>query len=486
MSESPGAFSLEDTFVPAALENQFKLGPLGESYGAVFAEVLADGVITPEERRRLNKAGEALGLDAAELSELERAMVQAFEARHRVRVVERGSESIAPPPPDESVASLRERVAELTERVRELEEELRRAQSSIAVEVDLRGLDSVQLPATDPDEAWRRVRRDPLNADALNALREALPGDEHAERRGFVLQALECLGMSQAKTEACLGGDSQELPRPSAGLSEVLWRQYLVHPEQEVTTSEILAVIAPAVLVGRAAVLHREGRLYQPKGEPLTKVGDSTVSAVRALAWASAILGIALPPIHIDREQPGGYVHHANVPPLTRVGPAALSGRTQRELAFLVGRHLALYRPDHYVRVLFPSILDLEDVFLSAVLIGNPRLALAADVKLRVEPIAKALLNMLEPRQVDALRGLLLRFVEEGGRTNLQRWAAAVDKTSCRVGLLLSGDLVTAHQILKSEASDHDELLGDLVSFATSPAFAALRRELGISLGARS
>jgi hypothetical protein len=72
--------------------------------------------------------------------------------------------------------------------------------------------------------------------------------------------------------------------------------------------------------------------------------------------------------------------------------------------------------------------------------------------------------------------------VEEGGRTNLQRWAAATEKTACRVGLVLANDLETAAGLLESEDGKQGELFRDLVSFSTSDRYFMLRRRLGIAV----
>ena len=76
------------------------------------------------------------------------------------------------------------------------------------------------------------------------------------------------------------------------------------------------------------------------------------------------------------------------------------------------------------MRALIPGIADLEDIFLAALSIGNPGIPLNERAKQIVVPIAKAIEPILEPIAIDRLRGHFLRFVEEGGRTNLQRWAA--------------------------------------------------------------
>src|SRR6185295_17558903 len=207
---------------------------------------------------------------------------------------------------------------------------------------------------------------------------------------------------------------------------------------------QIFGVIAPAALLGRVTALRRDGKLRQPAPENRQDTTKATVTAVRAIPWAAAVLGLAAPAIFVERERDASFEHVPGVPPMTIVGKQVLSGRTQLEHAFLVGRHLSWYRNEHYVKTLFSGIPDLEDLFLAALVIGNPGLPIAADMKRRVAPIAKAIQPLLEPAQVDTLRGCFLRFVEEGGRTNLQRWSQATEKTACRAGLLLANDLETA------------------------------------------
>jgi golgin subfamily B member 1 len=273
------------------------------------------------------------------------------------------------------------------------------------------------------------------------------------------------------------------LIRPQSSLAAEAWRRLLFHPDEELLTGEIFAVIVPAVLLGRVAALRHAKAL--PVLDPAKRhdVRTSTVQAVRCFAWAASILGMGSPPFYADPAFGGVVEMVPGVPPASRLGKLALSGRSPQELAFVAGRHLAGYREEHFVRLLLPSIPDLEDLFLAALSIGNPGLPLNADMKRRVVPIAKAIEPILEPMQVDRLRGQFLRFVEEGGRTNLQRWAVAADRTAARAGFLLAGDLEAAQTILRlDEALDQRETLDDLIVFLTSERYSKLRRQIGIAI----
>jgi hypothetical protein len=478
-------------FVAGEVSGGFGLGPLETQYEELFAEALADGVITPEERARLEKAADNLGLDPQRLLRLEQAMVAAYQTRHRVQIVEHYEESAPSLSPlrveadgDAGRTLLLKRIEQLEARVHELEAELRKARASINVEVDLSDVESAAQDASeDPDEIWRHARRDPKSPDAYRALSRVYAARQELDRRFCVAQVLNALGAASPEERALVEKYRTEtLIAPRASVSANAWVDLLFHPEEEVLTGQIFSLIAPAVLVGRVTALRRDKKLHQPAPSAKQDPAKATITAVRALPWAAAILGLAAPPIYLEKERDAGYALIPGVPPFTAVGKRVLSGKTQLEHAFLVGRHLSWYRQEHYVKTLFSSVPDLEDLFLAALTIGNPGLPIAEDMKRRVAPIAQAIQPMLEAPHVDALRGCFLRFVEEGGRTNLQRWSSGTEKTACRAGFVLANDIATAVKVLSEEEGPDGELGKDLVAFAASERYFKLRRQLGIAI----
>jgi golgin subfamily B member 1 len=487
-----GAFEHAAGFSAGEVSGGFGLGPLETQYEELFAEVLEDGIITADERARLERAADNLGIDRGRLARLEQAMVAAYQTRHRVQIVEHYEESAPSLAPirveaggDAGRAMLLKRIEQLEARVRELEGELRRAQANINVEVDLSGFEAdADRASEDPEEIWRRTRRNPTDPRAYRELHRVLRSRGDVDRSFCVAQCLVALGAANdAERAEYEAGRAQTLIAPKASLSSTAWVDQLFHPEEELLTGQIFSVIAPAVLVGRVTALRRDGKLHQPSPELRQDVAKATITAVRALPWASAILGLPAPPVFVERDRDVGYEHIPAIPPVTVVGKRVLSGRTQLEHAFLVARHLCFYRHEHYVRSLFSSIPDLEDLFLAALVIANPGLPIAEDMKQRVAPIARAIQPLLEPAQLDTLRGCFFRFVEEGGRTNLQRWSVATEKTACRAGLLLANDLHTALGLLEAEEGRLGELAKDLLVFAASERYGGLRRQLGIARG---
>src|SRR6478736_5216692 len=201
-----GGFEHAQNFVAGEISGSLGFGPLEMQYEELFAEALADGVITAEERTRLEKAADNMGLDRSRLFRLEQAMVAAYQSRHRVQIVEHYEEaapSLAPlrveAEGDAGRALLLKRVEQLEARVRELEEELRRAQAAVNVEVDLSDLDaSAEDAGEDPEEVWRRLRRNPKAPEGYRQLFRIHNARGDADGAFRASEALVALGTANA------------------------------------------------------------------------------------------------------------------------------------------------------------------------------------------------------------------------------------------------------------------------------------------------
>ncbi len=491
------SFEHEKGFARGEVSEALSLGKVQAHYEELFAEIIEDGIITPDERARLNRAADSLGIDRANLRRLEEALQAAYEARHHIRVHElAGVDEEAPQSlvlpsqvtKDPRIAMLERRVAQLEGRVAELTEELELARSQVAVEVDLSQMPPAVEPTSieSPDELMRRLRSDPHDTASLHSLYDAYSGHGgDPDRRWLVAQALAYLGAAHPEElETYSRGRTEALIRPTSQVSPEGWK-LLFHPDEEVLTGQIFGVIVSAVLLGRVSTLRRDKAL--PVLDPTKKQDPttSTIAAVRCFSWAGAVLGVAAPLLYADPEGPRLVEMVPGLPPVTRIGQPALAGRTPFELAFVAGRHLSWYRAEHFIRLLVPSIADLENLFLAALSIANADIPMGPDVKKRVTPLARAIEPVLEPVAIDRLRGHFMRFIEEGGRTNLQRWATAAERTSARAGMLLANDLGAAHAILEIEdPATAAEKMDDLLVYTTSDRYAKLRRQLGLGVTA--
>jgi hypothetical protein len=495
MSEPTSPFEVAASFEAGEVQSAVRLGRLEAQYEELFSEVIEDGVITVEERARLDRAADALGLDRERLLQLEQALTAAYEARRRVRVHEIAAAPAATVPEDAppvpgAAAELRahaleRRVRALEARIAELERENEELRAQAVVEVDLSGVAPREAESDDPEDLLRRLRPDPRDASVLRALYRAFAALGQRDRQWCAAHVLVYLGAAGPDEQDLYASLRPEgLVRPSASLSRESWTRLLFHPDLEPVVGELFAAVLGPVLLGRIAAMRRDGML--PRLDPSTRQdpATSTLTSVRCFAWAGTILGVQVPPLHTD---PGSEEAVAMVPataPALRLGRPALSGRSPAELSFLAGEHLSYFRDDAFVRALFHAITELEDVFLAALAIGNPALPMTAPVRARVAPIAQAIEPLLEPAQIDRLRGGYLRFVEDGGRANLQRWASAVDATAARAGLLLCNDLAAAEAVLRLEDPGRvQERMDDLLFFTVGERYANLRKQIGVAVG---
>ena len=116
-------------------------------------------------------------------------------------------------------------------------------------------------------------------------------------------------------------------------------------------------------------------------------------------------------------------------------------------------------------------------LLLAALCATYPSLGIPSDPEGQIRAILRGLnkIEGLEAAVKETVRSLRGR-VE---RVNIGGWKRAIHRTADRVGLLLCGDLTTAGVVLS--ALEPDAQL-DLIDFALSQQYGALRQKLGLSL----
>jgi hypothetical protein len=421
----------------------FLPGDFEAQYEQLFAEALEEGEITPEERQRLNLAAAALGLDAERVMRVETALLAAYEAGAAITLAERADPG--------SLA--------------DVEWSTRPPEPS--------GFDDLPTPIARP------LVRDPDDMLHERFLAAARGGERDLQ---FRLAAVLVQHKRASPEERDLYDAYRRTtpPRPTTALTSEGWKR-LFHPEEDRTTGDIFAVIASAALLGRVSAMRRDRSLPQLDPNKRQDAATSTVSAVRAVAWASATLGIRQPPVYVAPEEASGFDIITAVPPALRIGAAVLSGQTAIQLAFHCGRHLTWLREEHFVCTLVPSIPYLEDLFLAALSIAAPDITLTPAVRKRIGLVAEAIVPVLEPVRLERLQRQVARFLAKGGRTSLRQWAQSAEWTALRAGLLLCGDLATACDLVSPEAKGADRVR-ELETFWAGEDATALRKMLGVAI----
>jgi hypothetical protein len=180
-------------------------------------------------------------------------------------------------------------------------------------------------------------------------------------------------------------------------------------------------------------------------------------------------------------------VRDGTVRPSMVVYQNLLRGRKEPHLAFALGRAFMDLYPPHYAFVaLDRSPQNLKQVFMASLRIcGMPVQGDAA----ALEAIAREITGRMSQAAVDQLNSLMKKFIEAGGSTDVKKWAAAVELTGYRTGLLLCGDLTLAALMISQEASQLGSMMTpkdkikELVLYSISEDYFQARRAVGLQVG---
>lgn len=366
---------------------------------------------------------------------------------------------------------------------------------------------AAQLAPNDPRVHARLAVAFERRGEALRALDHALAavsGDpERAEYHRNALRLFERCGEpdgawhAAAALEVLGKADVNEsllasAHRPSGlipardGLNESHWSQRLLCPERDPQIDELFRLVAEALeAVGlEAAVQKRRVANVDPATEVDPKT--STVTLVKTLGWTARLLGVPLPRVHVVAGLRAPFIAPPSREPVLLVDRALGTGVDVRDLAFLIGRALVCFRPEHRPMTLFPTLNELTAALTAALSLGNapqlPFKSLEGDAKV----FARGLRRHLKTAQLNALEAFAQAFPVRDANVRTLGWVRSVELASARAGLLACGDLELAVSLVRRHplgtAVTLDEQVRTLLGYALSPAYTALRKHVGVLL----
>jgi tetratricopeptide (TPR) repeat protein len=188
-------------------------------------------------------------------------------------------------------------------------------------------------------------------------------------------------------------------------------------------------------------------------------------------------------------ENPSGLKLEFLSPPALVVGADMLTGRDEREVAFLVGRQLAYLNPMHFLSAV-KNLTELK-VFLAAALKfcrPDTQLGAGADVVIQ-------LVKVIDRRMPQQLKNQMIQLVEELTNRNptldfgkmFDEFFQGMERSALRAGTLVCGSVPTAIGTLRTEETSFSGLpqkqrLEEVVMFSMSEDHFLLRRALGIAV----
>jgi golgin subfamily B member 1 len=325
----------------------------------------------------------------------------------------------------------------------------------------------------------------PFRAQTYRRLFELHQRAQRPDRAWLVATCLEELSAADVGHELVVEQFRTDGPiRPSTALDEASWDECLRAPGKDPVVCDVLSAVSRAAISLRLEELAAKGKLAHL--DPVRKQDKaSTASVIRTFAWAARALGIAVPDLFLLDDVPSGIAAVPARTPSTALGPEVRSGMTVQQLAFLAGRHLTYYRPEHYALVFFPTLAELSSLVLAAMRVVVPGLSVPPPAD--GSRVGERLASKLEPAEKEALEEAVARLDRRGGKLDLLSWIRSVELTAARAGLLLAGDLRVAMRVSSSEKRAVGELSleakrGDLLAFTASDGYGKLRERMGVAV----
>jgi hypothetical protein len=207
----------------------------------------------------------------------------------------------------------------------------------------------------------------------------------------------------------------------------------------------------------------------------------------RFFCYVTSLLNVAQADLH---HRPDVDAHlmmaHTTEAPSFVAGAQLLSGRNDKDMAFAIAKQLAFLRPDNFLRNALAARAQLQLVLLAALKMCDPAYALPLGLDVAVTKMIAQLRRMRpHPALLEQLGPLVRRIDPQ--ELDLIKWWRGCELTAERVGLIVCADPYVAAQRISAECAGNDALarerIAELVCYAASEDYFAVRRELGLAIG---
>jgi tetratricopeptide (TPR) repeat protein len=280
----------------------------------------------------------------------------------------------------------------------------------------------------------------------------------------------------------------QALPTVTSRVDNDSWLKRIFPDDENPRIGKIFENIAPAAVRGRFEQMKLKNEVPSLPAQFRQDPATSTVTFARTFGWAASVLGIQTPQLYVRSDVPGALSHVPVDPPASLAGQTVLSRLTPQDLVFIVGKHVAYYRGEHYIRAIFPTVTELTVLFFAGIKLVAPEQPVPPDLTKQVLQTAQSLGAFMQPIQVEGLKLAVRNFIQQDeAKANIKRWAQCAEISCMRAGFLLSGDLETALKVITAEPQMPGDLtpqekLKELLVFSTSDAYFKLRAQLGLAI----
>ncbi len=313
----------------------------------------------------------------------------------------------------------------------------------------------------------------------MAALQRSLGNDDDA---WFALAVLGMAGkLDDEEKQFFQSKQTAGLLSPARSLDPNTWLNSLFSKVENVQVGEIFRTIYQAI----GAYL--EGR--DPKELGLRKK-DEVDFGKKTLFTAvfnrvSQLTGIPVPKVYLS-ERSFGMRIEATIPPVLVIGKDMLHGKSEKELAFIIAKHLTYFHPMHLLAATYPAPV-LKLLYQVAVKFAHPDAAVDGSETEQFQVLSQHLRKRISPQLGTTLSNAVNQFYNKKQGPGINKWLTGVELTANHAGLLACLDLHVAASVLKQESIAFSKLpprekAKEMVLFAVSQDFSDLRRFLSLVL----
>jgi len=260
----------------------------------------------------------------------------------------------------------------------------------------------------------------------------------------------------------------------------------LVVPEDPYLPKLLDALAPAAVAVGVGLAKHKK-RWFEPDPANLEDLEKSTTMLAKTLGWTARVLGVTPPSLYITSDQNAWLDVAPTEQPNVLVGRGLGSGLGLPELAFLLGRHAARFRPELRLFAFFATAPELASLVTAAALLGGTPGIDARTIDADSKRLHSALRREIRDADLERLKLIAGDFPLFDIEARAKRALVAAECTGVRAGLIACGDVGSAADLIKrfptGGLATEDDQLGELFGFAISDPYAELRAKLGVAVG---
>jgi len=271
------------------------------------------------------------------------------------------------------------------------------------------------------------------------------------------------------------------LPAPQRALDTQLWTQGVFSRGESLQIGDIFQILYEAV---GHRVAGKDLKDIGLKKRDEVNVKDRTLFG-NAFRMVTQLLGIPAPRVYLSEKHFGIHIE-GTVPPVLIIGRDMMEQKTDRELAFVLGKHLTYFHPAHFFAGTFSSAA-LKMLYTAALRFVHPEVKAETNAE-DVESLRDELSRKLSGPLANRLAAAVEHFHGHGQVPSMSQWLTSVELTANHAGLLACGDLETAARSLSQESISFSKLppkdkVKDLVLYAISEEHLELRKRLGLGIG---